>query len=103
MKEYEAMLILKPDLQAEELNKVSQELQETIKKEKGEIVSAQKWSDKRPLAYELRVPATGGHVKYKDGIYFLLTFKINTAAIAKLNQSLKLNDNVLRTLITVKV
>lgn len=102
MREYEAMFIMKPDSNEEEFNKATSDLKETIKKEKGEIVSADKWSEKKQLSYELRVPATGGHAKYREGIYYLVVFKFEPKALDKLNQAFKLDEDVLRVLITVK-
>lgn len=102
MREYEAMLIIKPELQEEQFKKATNDLVEMIKKNKGEIISADKWADRKDLAYEIRVPATGGYAKHKQGYYYLINFKIETAAIEKLKHSFKLDDNVLRVLITVK-
>ena len=91
MKKYEAMLILKPDLEKEELNDLCQKIVDNIKKYNGEIEDAQEWG-RRQLAYKIK--------GCREGTYYLLKFKAPPAQIAPINADFKLNESIIRALIT---
>lgn len=94
MNNYEAMFILNPNLSEEQKKELSAQLNEAITKNQGEVISSSEWSEKRKLSYPIK--------KFHEGIYYLITFKINPNAIVKLKQILKLNENIIRLLITKK-
>ncbi|NQT95680.1 MAG: 30S ribosomal protein S6 [Candidatus Omnitrophica bacterium] len=91
MKSYEGLLILKPDLEKEQLQDIYQKLQENIKKHKGEIEGADELG-KKALAYKIG--------KFKEGIYYLTKLKIEPSQIKALGSDLKLNEHVLRFMFT---
>lgn len=94
MNDYEAMFIVRPELNEEEKKELYAQLNDTITKSQGEILSSGVWSEKRKLCYPIK--------KAQEGIYYLVTFKIAPGAILKLKQTFRLNENIIRVLI-VKV
>ncbi|MEK6567489.1 MAG: 30S ribosomal protein S6 [Candidatus Omnitrophota bacterium] len=89
---YEAMFILQPNLSETQGKEAFAQLDEAIIKNEGQIVTSGIWSEKRKLGYPIR--------KFQEGLYYLITFKAKSSAILKLRQIYKLNENILRILIT---
>ncbi|MFH0763285.1 MAG: 30S ribosomal protein S6 [Candidatus Omnitrophota bacterium] len=92
MNKYEAMVIIKPDLSEEERNDLFKQLADTVSKNNGEVSSAAVWSEKRKLIFPIK--------KQQDGVYYLMNFTLAPQEIAQINRVYKLNENVLRVLIT---
>lgn len=88
MNNYETMFIIKPDLGNEARDHVVKDITGMITKNSGKIVNQQIWAEKRKLAYSIK--------KYQDGTYYLLQFDIAASEIAKLKESWRLNENILR-------
>lgn len=63
---YETLYVTRPDLKEEDLGKIQQRLQDSISKNEGEIIKAEKWAE-RELAYEIQ--------DHKRGIYYILVYK----------------------------
>jgi small subunit ribosomal protein S6 len=97
MRRYEAMFIVKPDLNDEAKSAVMMGIKEQIAKRQGTVENDQIWSERRKLAYDLS-PA-GGQARYKEGMYYLVNFQGPPSLIADLKSSYRLNENVLRFLI----
>lgn len=93
MREYEALILVKSDLNEENLNKEINRLAQAINHVDGQVIKFNKWI-KRPLAYKIG--------KFKEGIYLLVNFKANPLSIKEIEKSWKLNENVLRSMIIVK-
>jgi len=87
LKDYEGLFILKPDLEQEEAKDLYSQVQENIKKYGGEITSVEEWGKKR-LSYDVK--------KYRDGIYYLVKFKIDTGEVKHLNNDFRINESVLK-------
>ena len=90
-KNYEAVLILKPDLAEEERKKLFSQIAEPIAKNNGTIAKQEVWIEKRKLIFPIK--------KCQEGLYYLLRFSGGPELTAQLNRSYKLNENILRTLI----
>ncbi len=91
MKTYEALILVRPDLNDQDLNKEIAKLSQPILQNGGEITSFGKWA-KRALAYRIK--------RFQDGIYLLADFKVRPPAITAIERNWKLDENVLRTMIT---
>lgn len=92
MNKYEAMFILKPDLSEEEKKALFNQINDTVIKHKGNVISSNVWSERRKLYFTIK--------KYQEGIYYLVNFNLEPLAVKDINQAYKLNDNILRVLIT---
>lgn len=92
MNNYEAMFIVKPDLPAEEQKALFQQIQDAVSKNKGSILDAAVWSEKKKLFFPIK--------KYSEGVYYLMHFSIDPLAVKEIRHAYKLNENILRVLIS---
>lgn len=92
MHNYEVMFIVNPNVNEDRKKEITAQLNEAIVKNQGELISSAIWSEKRKLAYPIK--------KFHEGIYYLAQFKSEPANILKLKQAYKLNEDVIRLLIT---
>ena len=93
MRNYEGVFILDPDIAAEASKNVVTQIQELVTKSGGRVDSLQDWG-KRRLAYKIN--------KKQDGSYVIVNFQLDSSNTKKLEQTLKLNDNLLRFLLINK-
>ncbi|OEF99672.1 30S ribosomal protein S6 [Vulcanibacillus modesticaldus] len=90
MRKYEAMYILKPDLEQEATKELVEKFQNIITNNGGEIEKLEEMG-KRRLAYEIE--------DYNDGYYVLVNFKSEPAVVAELDRVFRITDGVIRYLI----
>ncbi len=93
MKNYEGVFIISPELSPELTKGVVTQVQETISKNGGRIDGMQEWG-KRRLAYKIN--------KRQEGYYVILNFQIDGPQTKKLDQVLRLNDQIIRYLLINK-
>ncbi|MFA4909119.1 MAG: 30S ribosomal protein S6 [Candidatus Omnitrophota bacterium] len=93
MNKYEAMVIMKPELSEDERKAVLAQLTDTITANTGTVAQAGVWAERKKLQFSIK--------KHAEGVYYLNDFSAAPGAIEKILGVYKLNDNVLRTLITV--
>lgn len=93
MRNYEGVFIVNPDLPADAAKGVVTQIQEILAKNGGRVDGLQDWGKKR-LAYKIR--------KKQDGNYYLLNFQLDSKQSKKVEQTLRLNDQILRFLIINK-
>ncbi len=89
MKTYELMTIFKPNLDAEEVDKVIEKINSVITEFGGNVVSTDK-SGRKKLAYEIQ--------NFRDGFFATTVLSIPADKIAEFKRQLRLNDNILRTM-----
>jgi len=92
MRNYEAMFIVNPDLNEDARKDLLTKIKDVIAKNNGKVLSADLWSEKRRLYFPLK--------RYKEGIYYLVSFNSEPKDISTLHHEYKLNENILRVLIT---
>ena len=90
MKNYEAIFILKPDLDKTGIDKILGQIQELVSRHKGAI-SETKDMGKNRLAYPLK--------KNKEGVYYLINFSIAPDAVDGIKKNLAMNESILRMLV----
>lgn len=90
MRNYEAMIILQPDLEEDARNALVEKVQSFILKDGAEVTDVNHWGTRR-LAYEIN--------DFRDGYYFLLKFAGKGTEIGELERNLKITDGVLRYLV----
>ena len=93
MRNYEGVFIINPDLSADASKGVMTAVQEIVTKNGGRVDGLQEWG-KRRMAYKIK--------KKQDGNYVLLNFQLDSKFTKKLEQNLRLNDNLLRFLLVNK-
>ena len=93
MRNYEGVFIIKADLSNESAKGVVAGLQELVTKNGGRVDGLQEWGKKR-LAYKIN--------KKHEGSYVILNFQLDSKHAKKLEQSLRLNDQLIRYLLINK-
>lgn len=92
MNKYEAMFIIKPDLSEDDKKGLFSQIGEAITKNSGSILSADIWTEKKRLYFTIN--------KYAEGTYYLVSFNAPPLVINDIRRAYKLNENILRVLIT---
>ena len=87
MKNYELLVVFKPNLDADEVDKNLVKLEETIVGYKGKVQSTDKIGRKK-LAYDIQ--------KFRDGFFVSQMLTIPADKVVDFKRQLKLNDSVLR-------
>jgi len=90
MTSYEALFIVRPDVDEADLEKVIGRVEDVVKSNEGTIVESQVWGKKR-LAYEVK-----GHT---EGIYVKINFDALPIVVEKLQDHFRLNEDVIRDLV----
>ena len=93
MRNYEGVFILNPDLTPDASKGVVTQVQELVSKNGGRVDGLQEWG-KRRLAYKIN--------KKHEGNYVLMNFQLDSKQTKKLEQALRLNDQVIRYLLVNK-
>ena len=92
MKNYELMVIFKPNLDAEEVGKVIDKMEKTVKDLGGKVVSVDKTGRKK-LAYDI-----AGN---RDGFFSTVVLSLPENQVSEFKRQLNINDNVIRSMLTV--
>lgn len=98
---YESMMIVRSDLKEEELEQVFGKISKKIEDFGGKVVNARIWAKDKMFAYPLRSRAAGKK-KFNKGCYWLVNFNLNTANLVELKETIRLQENILRSLIIRK-
>ncbi|KGA95730.1 30S ribosomal protein S6 [Alkalihalobacillus alcalophilus ATCC 27647 = CGMCC 1.3604] len=91
MRKYEIMYIIAPNLE-ESANKELIERFNGVLTTNGAEIEKVEEMGKRRLAYEIN--------DYREGFYVLLNVAANSDAINEFNRLVKINDNIIRVLVT---
>ncbi len=92
MNNYEAMFIVKPDLSEEERKSLFQQINDVVTKHGGSVTQGALWAERRKLFFPIR--------KCTEGVYYLMSFSLDSLAIKDIRHAYKLNENILRVLFT---
>ena len=93
MNKYEGIVIFKPDLKEEELEKEYSKTEETVKKHEGKIEKSEKWG-KKVLTFIIK--------KFREGFFFYMAFEAPPDSVKALVDTFKIDNNILRAQITRK-
>jgi small subunit ribosomal protein S6 len=91
MRRYELMLVLRPDAPEERAAAVIDRTTRHVVTSGGQIVKVAPWGRRR-LAYPID--------RYREGSYHIVVFESPAEAIAELERSLQITEDVLRYLVT---
>ena len=89
MRNYELMTIFKPNLDAEEVDKLIEKIDSIITDFGGKVESTDKVGRKK-LAYEIQ--------NFRDGFFATTLLALPADKVAEFKRQLRLNDNILRTM-----
>ena len=89
MRKYELMTIIKPNLDAEEVEKVIDKISATVTELGGSIDNVDKTGRKK-LAYDIQ--------NFRDGFFTTMTLELPADKVAEFKRQLRLNDSLLRTM-----
>lgn len=89
MRNYELMTIFKPNLDAEEVDKLIEKIDSIITDFGGKVESTDKVGRKK-LAYEIQ--------NFRDGFFATTIIALPADKVAEFKRQLRLNDNILRTM-----
>ncbi|MCJ7656326.1 MAG: 30S ribosomal protein S6 [Candidatus Atribacteria bacterium] len=92
MRSYEIMLAINPQLEDKELDSLLDKLKKLINEAKGEMTKTNKWG-KRNLAFEIK--------DFTEAIYVVLNFNVDEKIIAEFERVIKLEERVIRYLLTL--
>jgi ribosomal protein S6 len=95
---YESMMIIVPGLADPDREDIFQKVTKKVTALGGKVVSTKIWAQERDLTFVLQ-SRSGEKKKYSKGLYWLLTFDINTQKIPELKETIKLEERILRSLI----
>ena len=87
MANYEIVAVLRPDLEEEAVNAAIARIHQRITEHGGIVTNTDRWG-KRRLAYAIQ--------KYRDGLYVLSVFSLGSGQVARLRQTLGLQEDLLR-------
>lgn len=87
MRKYELLTIIKPNMDAEEADKVVAKLEESIKALGGSVASVDRMG-RRKLAHDIQ--------NFRDGHYVAMKLELAPEKVTEFKRQLSLNDNILR-------
>ena len=90
MNKYEITFIVKPDMEEAAIKNTATEIKKVLTDKKAKVVE-EKAMEQKELAYEIE--------KFKTGYYFFLVVEANSDAIDEFNRVVKINENVIRSLV----
>jgi small subunit ribosomal protein S6 len=92
MNKYEAMFILKPDLPEQDRKTLFNQISDAMVKNNGQVFASSVWAEKRKFNFRIK--------KHDEGMYYLVNFSVPPPGIKEIERIYKLNENILRVLIT---
>ncbi len=100
MNKYEAMFVLRSDMNEGEKTDMFKQVKETISKFEVKINTADIWAEKRKLSFNITLK--GKAIKFSEGLFYLVDFDSVPTEIEKITAAFRLNENILRFLISAK-
>jgi len=91
MRRYELMLVLRPDVADDKAQAVIDRTTRQLVADGGQIVKVAPWGRRR-LAYQID--------RYREGSYHIVLFEAPPAALAEMERTLQITEEVLRHLVT---
>ena len=107
MREYEAMLVLQPELEDEGVEKILEQVASVVERDGGEVTTTGQLIDKKGNIAEVTEGWTTRRLAYeingrKEGYYAVLHLQGPSETVENIEQSLRLNEDVLRYMITLR-
>lgn len=93
LRKYEIAVLLDSKLGQSEKDGIIKEVADAVSKAGGKVINTQLWLDKHKSFFRIK--------KVSDVSYYLVNFESASEAVSQINQSLRLNENILRFLVSV--
>ena len=90
LRDYEMVMILRPEVNEEEVTTIVDRVKSFITDRGGEINTEELWGLRR-MAYPIE--------KFTEGFYILTKFALNSSEVVELNGSLNTSEDVIRHLV----
>ena len=90
MHQYEMMYIVRPELDEETVAAAIAKVSDLVTTNGGEVAKAEPWGRRR-LAFPIK--------QCRDGQYVLMQFKLDPAALAEVERTLRISEDVIRYLV----
>ena len=97
-RDYESMLIVRPDLTEEEREEIFSKVLKRIEDLKGKVSAAKVWAKERNFYYFLKSRGAE-RKKYFKGCYWLVNFALDTDQLSELKETIRLEERILRNII----
>ena len=85
---YEIMVVVDAKLTPDEKEAIFKEATDIVNKNGGQVINNQIWLERHRLTFRIK--------KCGEGSYYLINFENDGSAVAKIRQSLTLNEKILR-------
>jgi small subunit ribosomal protein S6 len=93
MNKYELVYIVNAHAPQGTKDEIAKQVADSLAKTEIKVINSQMWLDRHRMSFPIQ--------KIGEGTYYLLSLEAKTSSIAKLQSSLRLNEQILR-FITVK-
>ena len=98
---YESMLILRPDLTEQEKEEIFEKITKKVEALQGKVIGSKVWAKERNFYFFLK--SRGAEKKkYYKGCYWLLNFSISKDKLPDLKETIRLEERILRNVILSK-
>ncbi|VAX36879.1 hypothetical protein MNBD_UNCLBAC01-1375 [hydrothermal vent metagenome] len=91
LKKYEMVVIIDAKLTNEEKEVARKDATEIVNNAGGNVINSQVWIEKQKFTFEIK--------KCTEGLYYSINFESEASAINKMRAGLRLNEQILRSLI----
>ena len=91
MRGYEMVMILRPEVNDDEVTTIVDRVKSFITDRGGNVTEAENWGLRR-LAYSVQ--------KFTEGFYVLTKFELNSSDVVEFNQTLNTSEDIIRHLVT---
>ncbi|MDD4955119.1 MAG: 30S ribosomal protein S6 [Candidatus Omnitrophica bacterium] len=95
---FESMMILSTDIGDQAQEEIYQKITKKIETLDGKVLSAKVWAKERNLAFFLKSRGADKK-KHTKGCYWLVEFSLDTDKLAELKETVRLEENILRSMI----
>lgn len=93
MNKYELVVIIDAQKAPPEKEEIYKQLTDAVLKGGGKVNAAQVWLERQKFSFNIK--------KKSEGTYYLVNFESAASSLAKIKEFLRLNENILRYLLTI--
>ena len=95
MNKYELVVIIDAQKAQPEKDEIYKQLNDSVVKGGGKVTGSQVWLERQKFVFNIK--------KKNEGTYYLVNFESAASSLPKIKEFLRLNENILRYLLTVVI